>query len=142
MLVVLLKKQITRVAEIDTKASSLDGRIAKNKNEFVKNILEDTALAALLFLVNTMFDWGDGFLVYLIFQPVHKYSKIIANAKHIFEWKSKGLSDESIKPIPTSDNNLIPLIDYYGYYIRLKLNGGVLRKLKFHILVEKKQIFT
>ena len=35
MLVVLLKKTEynTRVAEIDTKVSSLDGKIAKNKNE-------------------------------------------------------------------------------------------------------------
>ena len=117
----------TRVAEIDTKVSNLDGRIVKSKNEFVKNILED---AALLFLGNTMFDGGDGFLVCLIFQPVHKYIKIIANAKRISEWKSKGLSDESIKPFPTSDNNLIPLIDYYGYYIRLKLNGSILRQAK------------
>ena len=57
-----------------------------------------------------MFDGGDGFQVYLTSQPIHKYIKIIANTKHISEWKSKGLSDESIKPFPTSDNNLIPLI--------------------------------
>ena len=39
---------------------------------------------------NIMFDGGDGSQAYLIFQPVHKYIKIIANTKHIFEWKSKG----------------------------------------------------
>ena len=64
-------------------------------------------------LVKILFDRGDGFQAYLIFQPVHKYIKIIANTKYISEWKSKGLSDESIKPFPTSDNSLTPLIDYY-----------------------------
>ena len=77
-----------------------------------------------------MFDGRDGFQVYLTSQPIHKYIKIIANTKHISEWKSKGLSDESIKPFPTSDNNLIPLIDYYGYYIRLKFNGSILIQAK------------
>ena len=64
-------------------------------------------------LVKILFDRGDGFQAYLIFQPVHKNIKIIANTKYISEWKSKGLSDESIKPFPTSDNNLTPLIGYY-----------------------------
>ena len=61
-----------------------------------------------------MFDGEDGSQV-LISQPVHKYIKIVANAKYISEWKSKGLFDESIKPFPTSDNSLTPLIDYYDY---------------------------
>ena len=77
-----------------------------------------------------IFDEGDGSQVYLIFQPVNKYIKIIANTKYISEWKSKGLSDESIKPPPTSDNSLTPLIDYYGYNIRVKFNGSILRQPK------------
>ena len=64
-------------------------------------------------LVKMLFDQGDGFQAYLIFQPVHKYIKIIANTKYISEWKSKGLSDESIKPFPISDNSLTPLIDHH-----------------------------
>ena len=60
---------------------------------------------------NIMFDGGDGSQAYLIFQSVHKYIKIIANTKYISEWKSKGFSDESIKPFPTSDNCLTLLID-------------------------------
>ena len=55
---------------------------------------------------------GGSFQAYLIFQPVQKYITIIANTRLISEWKSKGLSDESIKPFPTSDNSLAPLIDY------------------------------
>ena len=46
---------------------------------------------------------------------------------YISEWKSKGLSDESIKPLTTSDNSLTPLIDYYGCNIRVKFNVSILR---------------
>ena len=40
------------------------------------------------------------------------------------------MSDESIKPFPTSDNSLTPLIDYYGYNIRVKFNGSISRQPK------------
>ena len=49
------------------------------------------------------FDWSyfrgkshfeeDGTQNYSVFQPVQRYFKVIANAKYISEWKSKGLSD-------------------------------------------------
>ena len=78
-----------------------------------------------------MFDGGDGSQTYLIFQPVYKYFKFITNTNYISSWKSKGLSDESIKPFLTSDNSLAPLIEYYnGYYIRVKFNGSILRQPK------------
>ena len=84
---------------------------------------------------NLFFDGGDGSQTYLIFQPVHKYVKIIAYIKYISEWKSKGWSDGSIKPPPTSDDS--PLIDYYGYNIRLTLNGSILRQPKVSYTHEK-----
>ena len=77
-----------------------------------------------------MFDGEDGSQAYLIFQPVHKYIKVIANTAFISEWKSKGLSDKSIKLFPSSDNSLSRLIDYYEYKIRVKFNGSILRQLK------------
>ena len=52
---------------------------------------------------------NDGTENYLGFQPLHRYFNLIANTKYISEWKSKGLSDESIKPPSTSDNSLSPL---------------------------------
>ena len=113
--------------------SSLDSKIVKNKakNESIEKALiisqeEDSLDSA----VYALFDEWDGFKVYLIFQPIHKYIKVIANTKYISEWKSKGMSDESIKPFPSFDNSLTPLIDYYGYYIRLKFNGSILRQPK------------
>ena len=61
---------------------------------------------------------------------MHKYIKIIANTKLISEWKSKGLSEESIKPFPASNNSITPLIDYYDYNIRVIFNGSILRQPK------------
>ena len=52
---------------------------------------------------------NDGTENYLGFQRLHRYFNLIANTKYISEWKSKGLSDESIKPPSTSDNSLSPL---------------------------------
>ena len=41
----------------------------------------------------------DGIQNFLIFQPIRRYFKIIANTKYISSWKSKGLSDETIKTL-------------------------------------------
>ena len=56
---------------------------------------------------------------------------MIADKNYIPSWKSKGFSDESIKPPATSDNSLYPLFDYLGNKIRLKSNGGCLKHSKF-----------
>ena len=112
----LVKKTVynTRATKIDAKVSSLAGAIAeyKTKNESIENRLKE-ATKNLLFIIweNTSFAVGDGSQVYLIFQPLHRYVKIINNTKYISELKSKGLPDESIKPSLTSDNGLTPLID-------------------------------
>ena len=38
--------------------------------------------------------------------------KIVSNSDKVITWKSKGLSEESIKPLATSDNSLNPEIYY------------------------------
>ena len=71
----------------------------------------------------------DGAQNYLVFQPIKRYFKIITNSKFISSCKSKGLSDETIKPYATSDNSLTPLIDYYyGDNVRAKFNGSCLKQ--------------
>ena len=64
----------TKIAETDTKASNLDGKIAQNKN-----VLEGTKEITLLLIGNIMFDAGDGSQAYLIFQPVHNYNNYNIN---------------------------------------------------------------
>ena len=56
---------------------------------------------------------------------------MVANNKlYISSWKSKGLSDETIKFPSTSDNSLNPLIDYVGEKIRLKFSRSCLKQPK------------
>ena len=50
----------------------------------------------------------DGTQNYLVFLHIGRYFRLIANAKYILSWKSKGLPDETITPYATSDNSLIP----------------------------------
>ena len=63
---------------------------------------------------------------YLVFQPLKKYFKIIANTKYISSWQSKGLSEETIKPPATSDYKLNPQLRYFGTKARLKFRGSSL----------------
>ena len=55
----------------------------------------------------------DGSQNYFKFKPLLKYfeaSRTIVNVK-VMAWKSKGLSDKSIKTPATSDNSLSPTLD-------------------------------
>ena len=70
----------------------------------------------------------DGRQNYLVFQPISRYFKIIANTRFISSQKSKGLSDQTITPYATSDNSLTPLIDHYGSKVRVKFNKGYLKQ--------------
>ena len=60
--------------------------------------------------------------------PIDRYFRLIAYKKYISSWKSKGLSNETIKPYATSDNSLTPWIDRYGTKIRLKFNKKCLKQ--------------
>ena len=116
--------------DFDAKMSNFNRKITKNKTDHLiaKNKL------------NTLktFDWsyynGKSYFEedekpnYLIFQPLSKYFKLMANTKYISSWKSKGLSDETIKPYATSDNSLTPYINRYGKKIRLKFNKRCLKQ--------------
>ena len=58
----------------------------------------------------------DGTQNYLVFQPIQRYFKIIAgvgNGNYISYWKSKGLSDERINSIATSDYGITRYLIYY-----------------------------
>ena len=45
---------------------------------------------------------------------MNKYFKKIGNTKSISSWKSKGLSDEVIKPPTVNNNCLAPTLGYDG----------------------------
>ena len=72
----------------------------------------------------------DGTQNYLGSQPVCRYFKKIDNTNHISSWKSKGLSNKSIKPPVASNNNLASPLNYIGVKTRAKFNRSCLKQDK------------
>ena len=61
---------------------------------------------------------------------MYRYFKTIDNTECISSWKSKGLSDEIIKPPNTSDNSLAPALSYIANKTRVKFDGSCLKQDK------------
>ena len=115
------------------KKSDYDTKIAEIENKFVSNTGFDSKLAQANVITKRNFDAKiikvedsikklqtfdsgyfrgknyfdeDGTQNYLVFLPINRYFRLIANKKYISSWKSEGLSDETITPYATSDNSL------------------------------------
>ena len=84
------------------------------------------------------FDWSyfigkshfeeDGTQNYLVFQPLNKYFKAIANTDYVLSWKFKGLSAKTIEPPSTSGNSLTLALSYYGTKTRVKFTGNCFKQ--------------
>ena len=59
---------------------------------------------------------------------MYKNFKKIGNNDHISARKSKGLSDEGIKPRTTSGNILVPALNYIGTKTRVVFHGSCLKQ--------------
>ena len=77
------------------------------------------------FIRKSNFD-EDGPQNHLVFQSWLEYFTL--NSKWITKWKSKGLSNESLEVVSTSNNSLTPSINYYGDKARLRFTGSVLQQ--------------
>ena len=58
-----------------------------------------------------------------MFQAVLKYFKNIVNSDHISVWKSKELSNGSIKLSTASNNGLAPKLNYINSKIPMTFDG-------------------
>ena len=90
--------------------SSLNIQITANKSKklLAKNELKKLKTFDSSYFIGKSHFEDDGTQNYLVFQPINRYFKVIANTDYVSSWKSKGLSAESIKPPNTSDNSLTP----------------------------------
>ena len=118
--------------DFDVESSNLDRKITANKS---KNLLAENELKKLKTFDSSYFIGESHFgedcaQNYLVFQPLNKYFKVIANTDCASSWKSKGLSAETIKPPATSDNSLTPAVSYYGTKARVKFTGSCLQQPK------------
>ena len=67
---------------------------------------------------------------YLVFHQFYRFFKEIINTDDISVWKSKGLSDKSIKSPPTSYNCLGLLLNHINTKIRVMFNESCLKQDK------------
>ena len=118
--------------DFDAKLLGLNKKITQDKT---KHLLVDYELNKLktfdssYFIGKSRFE-EDGTQDYLVFQLMYRYFKVFSITQYleyVSEWKSKGLSNESIKTISTSDNIFNPTLSYYGTKIRVKFTGGCLK---------------
>ena len=73
----------------------------------------------------------DGTQTWLVIQLINRYFKTVSfNDRNILSWKSKRLSDESIKPPTTTNNFLNPSLYYVGTKAKVKFSGDCLKQEK------------
>ena len=115
--------------------SSFNRKITANKS---KHLLVENELKKLKtfdsssFIGKSHFE-EDGTQNHAVFQPMYRYFKMIAgvrNSSYISCWKSKGLSDEKINSIKTSNHSIAPNLSYYGTKTRVEFNGNCLKQDK------------
>ena len=121
--------------DFDAMLAGLNKKITQNKT---KHLLVENELSTLktfdssYFIGKSHFE-EDGTQNYLVFQPMYKYFKVFSITQYleyVSEWKSKGLFNESIKTISTSDNSLNPTLSYYDTKIRVKFTLGCFKQPK------------
>ena len=64
---------------------------------------------------------------------MYRYCNLIAGVgigNYIYFWKSKGLSDERINSITTSNYSITPELSHYGTKVRVKFSGSCLKQGK------------
>ena len=121
--------------DFDAKLSSLNKKITQNKTKhlLVENELNKLKTFDSSYFIGKSHFEEDGTQNYLVFQPMYRYFKVFSITQYleyVSEWKSKGLFNESIEAISTSDNSLNPTLSYYGTKIRVKFTGGCLKQPK------------
>ena len=122
---------ITKI-DFEAKLQNLSRRITSNKS---KHLLVENELKKLK-TFDSSYLIGKDYLEenYLIFKPMNKYFKKIANTKSNLSWKSKRLTNEIIKSPTVNNNRLVPRLEYINKKMFVKYNGSCVIKLH---LIEK-----
>ena len=118
--------------DFDATLLSLNRKITanKSKNLRVENELKKLKTFDVSYFIGKSHFEEDSTQKYLVFQPLNKYFKVIANTDYVSSWKFKGKSAESIKTATTSDNSLTPVLSYYRTKTRVKFTGSCLKEPK------------
>ena len=130
MQLIVAQANLIAKTDFDAKLSSLNRKITANKSKqlIVENKLKKLKIFYSSYFIGKSNFEGDDTQNYLVFQPINRYFKVIANTNRISSWKPKGLSGETIKPPATSDNSLTPELSYYDTKTRVKFTGSCLKQ--------------
>ena len=127
----LAQANLVTQADFDNKLSDLNRKIVSNKTKdlVIKNELKKLKTFNSSYFLGKSYFEDDGIQNYLIFQPKHRYFKIVsADNDTILSWRSKGLSSQSIKE-PTAPNKLLnPSLDHVGSRIKVNFIGDCLKQ--------------
>ena len=66
-------------------------------------------------------------------------NSVVDTVDYALSWQSKGLSNESIKPLTTTNNSLTPELNYYGTKTKIKFTRSCLKQSS-HIFTYKQVI--
>ena len=118
--------------DFDAKWSSFNRKITANKTKIflIENELNKSKIFDSIYFIGKSHFKDDDTRNYLVFQPINRYSKVIANTDYAWSWKSKGLSAGSIKPPTAYGNSLTPVLNYYGTRTRVKFLESCLKQPK------------
>ena len=124
----LAQANIITKTDFYAKLSRLNRKITANKT---KHFLNDNDLS--YYRDKQYFDEGSGKQNYLVFLPMGKYFKlnsVVGVIDRVLSWRSKGISNESIKPPTTSNNSITPELNYYDTKTRVKFIRSCLKQSK------------
>ena len=111
-------------------------KITPNKT---KHFLNDIDLS--YYRGKQYFDKGGAKQNYLVFLPMGKYFKlnsVVGVIDRVISWKSKRISNESIKPPTTSNNSLNPRLNYNDTKIKVQFTGSCLKQPQFTFTHKKR----
>ena len=115
----MAQENLITKTDLDTELKKNSDRVTSNKS---KHLLVEIELKKKIKKIDSSYFRGKDYLEenYLIFKPMNKYFKKIANTKNILSWESKGLPDEVIKSPTTNNNALAPKLEYINKKIFVK----------------------
>ena len=128
----LAQANLVTKTDFDAKLSSLNKKNNSNKTThlLVENELKKLKTFDSIFYRGKNHFEEDGTQNNVVFQPLNKYFKVIANTKYISSWKSKGLFDENITGPTTRYYKLNPQSSYFGTKTRQEFRGSCLKQDK------------
>ena len=128
----LVQAYLITKTDFDAELSSLNRQTTANKTKHlpVENELKRLKTFDSSYFIGKSHFEEDGNQNYLVFQPMNKYFKVIANSDYVSSCKSKGLSARNIKSPTLSDNSLTAALNYYGTKTRVKFYGSCLKQTK------------